>query len=352
MPHPFRNLFPLSLIVMATASLPARADVPAVAADIGPVHGLVAAVMDGVGEPEVVIPAGRSPHHASLRPSEARRLQEAEIVVWIGPDLTPQLDDAIGALSGAATILTLSEVDGIEVLPPRTGIRFAPADAHAAQHDAAAAAHGTHDDHAHAGQDDHADHGDHGDAGHADHADHAGDGHGHAHGDADPHLWLSPDNAVAWLGPIAEVLSAVDPDNAARYADNARRAEVAIAAARDRAAARLAPVRDVPFVVMHDAFQYFERAFGLAAVAAISLSDAVEPGPARVAALRQVVAETAAVCLFTEPELSTALADTVFAEAGLRRGVLDPLGAGIAPGPGMYPALIEALSASAADCLM
>ena len=93
----------IGLILGSTAI----ADVPKVAVDIAPVHSLVARVMDGVGSPKLVIPAGASPHEYSLRPSEAKSLQDADMIIWIGEDLAPWMENSIETLSKNAEVITL-----------------------------------------------------------------------------------------------------------------------------------------------------------------------------------------------------------------------------------------------------
>ena len=225
-----RNLIPLSVAATLLGGT-ALADVPSVAVDIAPVHSLVARVMQGVGDPALIVAPGASPHEYSLRPSEAAALQEADLVFWVSPDLTPWLEGAIDTLAGSASVTELLEVDGTTELPFREGALF---EAHVhgdeehadAAHDHeehaghdheehAADDHAGHDHEEHAADDDHAghDHEEHAEGEeHADHdhEEHAADGDhaGHDHGEHDPHAWLSPDNGAVWLNAIAAQLSA------------------------------------------------------------------------------------------------------------------------------------------------
>ncbi|WP_417523088.1 zinc ABC transporter substrate-binding protein [Marinovum sp.] len=330
---------------LALAAAPALAEVPSVAVDIAPLHGLVARVMDGVGTPELIVPAGASPHDFALRPSQARALQSADLVVWAGPALAPWLDRTLDTLSSEAVI-------DVNAYPETRLLKWR--ESFGDGHDHGHADEMAHADHDH-GEDDHAEHDGH--ANHDDHAEedaHTGHGHaGHDHGDSayDPHSWLDPANAKAWSRLIAETLAERDPENAERYRANASEALAEIDAASAAAEALLAPVRDHKFLVFHDAYHYFEEHFDLHAAGAVSLGDAAAPGPARVRALQAQVAAEGITCLFAEPQFDSGLIDTLAEGTGARIATLDPLGSGLETGPGFYPALITGMAKAMADCL-
>jgi zinc transport system substrate-binding protein len=299
-------------LLFAAAALPtgAAGDVPAVAADIPPVHSLVARVMGDLGEPVLAVRPGTSPHGHAMRPSEAAALRSADLVVWVGPSLAAWFGEAVGNLSDARS-LPLEEVAGTRRLPARETAIFA--EAHDHDHDEAH--------------------------------------HGHAAGGIDPHTWLAPANARLWLDAIAAALSEIDPENAEAYRRNAQAGLAEIDAATADADAVLAPVRDVPFLAVHDAYQYFEEAFGLAAAGAIVGTDAVEPGAARVADLRDLVERNGIACLVDETAAGRGIAATIAAETGARRVTVDPLGAALEAGPGLYPALLRGMAEDLAGCL-
>ena len=331
-------LYLTTVLALPTAAL---AETPRVVTDIGPVHSLVAMVMEGAGTPDRLLAPGASPHEMALRPSQARTLSEADLVVWIGPELTPQLQRQIETLAPAARSLPLDQVPGTHLLPARdTGI-FA--------HD-----HGDdHDD-----QDNHADHDDHDDHGPKDedhahddqdeHDDHA-DADEHHDGDHDPHLWLDPENALLWLNAIAAALSVADPDQAALYSANADKGAAAIAAARAQAMELLIPVSETTLGVGHDAFQYFEDSFGLTVTGALSDSDASAPGPARIAALRDSFAEQPPACILTEVGTDTGLLNAIGA-ADIPLAELDQLGTTLPQGASLYPAILLDLANRIATC--
>lgn len=318
----------LSLAASLLFTTTALADVPRVTTDISPVHGLVSMVMGDLGSPDLLVEPGASPHGYALRPSQAAALQQADAVFWIGHDLAPWLDGPLDALASGARVVELLDIEGTVTLAFREEAVFAPHD-----HDD----HDAHDEH----DDDHDD----------DHSADEEDDHGHAHGGVDPHAWLDPVNASVWLSAIAETLAALDPDNAAIYQANAETAQAEIAAVRDEVSARIAPLAERPFVVFHDAFQYFERSFALTNAGAISMSDASRPSAARIAEIRQAVADRGVVCVFSEPQFNPGLVETVANGAALQAGVIDPLGTSIELGQGFYPALLHSITEAVEACL-
>ena len=309
----------------------AMSDTPKVAVDISPVHSLVSRVMLGVGTPDLIVQAGASPHGYTLRPSEAKALQDAQMVFWMGESLSPWMEGALDTLSSDATIITLLERDETILLEFREGAMFE-------EHD--------HDDH---GDEKHGDHGDekhddHGDEKHDDHGDHED------HGSHDPHAWLSPDNARIWLNLIASQLSIVDPENAGTYFANAAAARSEIEALTIEVNILLEPVRGKKFIVFHDAYQYFEKAFDLSASGAISLGDASKPSPARIAEIQGRILEESIDCVLSEPQFNKGLVATVMAGSKAKTSVIDPLGVGLKPGPDLYSELIRNMTKTLVDC--
>ncbi|WP_371158498.1 zinc ABC transporter substrate-binding protein [Jannaschia sp. 2305UL9-9] len=376
------RLLLLSALVAAPAA--ATADVPRVVTDILPVHGLVSRVMDGVGTPELLLPPGASPHGYSMRPSEAGKLEQADVVVWIGAGLTPWLENSLDTLAGDATRVTLTEVEGTILRPFSDDHDHG---AHGGEDD-----HDDHDDHGHDDHEGHEDHGhdDHGEADHDDHAhddhedhdeehahdeheehgeehahdDHAehgddheeeghfvGDGHDHGADDVDPHAWLDPVNGALWLATLAETLATADPENAELYRANAVAGQAEIAAVSTEVETRLASVGDAAYLVFHDAYGYFEDRFDIASSGAIRLGDATTPGAARIAELQDRIADDGIACLFTEPQFPAGLAETVVEGSGATLATIDPLGTNLTQGSGFYPDLISALANDMAGCL-
>ncbi|MDA9288814.1 zinc ABC transporter substrate-binding protein, partial [Amylibacter sp.] len=289
-----RKLITISTI-MTLMSTSVIADVPNVAADIAPIHSLVSRVMDGVGAPKLIVQSGASPHGYRLRPSEAKALQDADHVFWMGEELTPWLDSAIGTLASKASVTTLLDQQGVILHDFREGALF---EAH---------------DHSAHGDDDHGDHVD-----HDDHDD---------HGSHDPHAWLSPENAKLWFNIIASKLSVSDPENAATYFMNAAAGQAEIEAMIAEVKATLKPVQGGKFVVFHDAYQYFENDFDFYASGAISLGDSSDPSPARIEKVQKRIRDEGIQCVLAEPQFNKGLVATVMEGSDATSSVIDPLGA-------------------------
>ena len=350
-----------------TLTMAEAGEAPDVVASILPIGSIAAAVMEGVGEPVVLLEPGASPHAYSLRPTQAQALNDADVIFWVGPDLEAFLTRPLAALGGNARQVELAALGEIELLPYREGAMF---DDHGHDHGDHAHArddHG-HDDHGHAHDDhghehddhghDHDDHGhDHDDHGHAhddhghDHDDHAHDDHAHQHGEMDAHIWLSPANARIIADAMASTLADVDPDQAEQYAANAGRFAERLDAVEAEIEAILEPVRGRPFIVFHDAYHYFERDFDFYAAGAIHLNPEVPPGAARVAEIQARIGALDAACVFAEPQFQPRVVQTVIEGSDAETGVLDPLGTEISLGPDGYPELLLALANSLADCL-
>ncbi|MFP5515512.1 MAG: zinc ABC transporter substrate-binding protein ZnuA [Alphaproteobacteria bacterium] len=325
--------FALSVILTGTlsaiAATAAQAEVPKVVVSIKPIHSLVASVMRGVGEPTLLVRGGASPHSYTMKPSDAKALSAADLVVWVGPELESFLEKPLKANAPKATRLTLMELKGLTLLETREGGAW---EAHDHGHEAG-----------HKGQD----HKDHGHKGH-DHKDHDHDGE---HEELNSHIWLDPANARAIVKAAAEVLAAKDPADAEAYRTNADRTLQQLDALDAELKATLAPVKDKPFVVFHDAYQYFEARYDLSAVGSITVSPDRRPSAKRLSAIRAKIGGLGAACVFAEPQFEPALVQTVVEGTKAKTGVLDPEGAGLPEGEALYPTLLRNLAASLRGCL-
>ncbi|WP_395813041.1 zinc ABC transporter substrate-binding protein [Devosia sp.] len=313
-----RPLFALATLLLGTTS--ALAEVPKVVATIKPIHALVAAVMGDLGQPTLIVKGAASPHTYSLKPSEAGAIEAADIVFWTGHGMEVFLEDSLSTLAPNATSVELSEAPGVELLPVREGGMFEP-----------------HEDESEAGHEDH------------DHAEHAHEGHDH--GEMDMHVFLDPQVAKAMVAEIARTLSAADPANAATYAANADAETAALSALEADIAARVAPIQSKPFVVFHDAYQYFAKRFGLNVVGSITVNPENMPGADRIAEVREKLKTLDTACVFAEPQFDPRIVDVLIEGTQAGKSVLDPEGANLPEGKGLYPALLNAMADSIVDCL-
>ena len=341
----------------ALAAAPALAQSPAIVADMPVTHSLVSMVLGETGQATLLLDQGADSHDFQLRPSHARALAQAGLVVWMGEGMTPWLESALEG----RTVLDLSAAEGVE----RQDYRDWPLTAsNAGGHDDHGHDDHEHDEHGHDehGHDDHA-HDEHGhdDHGHDDHAhdEHGHDDHGHddhahddhAHGDFDPHLWLDPHNARAMISAIADAIAGLDPANADLYRANATAAQARIDALDTELAALLAPAAQTGLVVFHDAYGYFISHYGLTLLGTIAEGDAADPGAQRLARIRENLAHLDATCLFPETGHSDRYPALVAEGTDLRLGAaLDPEGRGLEPGSALYSALMRSLAQAIADC--
>ena len=279
-----------------------------VVASIVPVHSMVAAVMLGRGEPDLLLQGTLSEHTSGLSPAQLVQVGQADLVFMVDP----RLEIRLGQLSASDTVagktfIMLADAPGVSHLPLRSGGVW-----EANEHDMETT------------------------------------------GESAPfntHVWLDPQNAKAMATAIAAALSKADPQGAATYAANAQRFAADLDATTQEIAALLAPVKAKPFVVFHDAFPYFEQRFGLQAVGSISDASAAAPSARRIGEIRDKIATTGAVCVFREPQFDSRFSDTVTEGTQARTGVLDAVGATLTPGPQAYGQLITNLAKSLATCL-
>ena len=331
----------LSTALFAAGTAAARAEAPNVVVSIKPIHSLVSAIMQGVGEPGLIVEGAASPHTYSLKPSNAAALQDADVIFWVGHGLEAFLEKPLESLGGKATIVELEDAPGLEKLPFREG---GPFEAH------------THEgeeghDHAHEGHSHDTDGHDHAkEAEGHEHGEEAGH-EGHEHGEFDMHLWLSPENARAIAAEAAKVLAEKDPANAETYNKNLASLNDKLAALDKELAKTVAPIKDKPFIVFHDAYQYFEHHYGVLAAGSITVSPETLPGAERLTQIRDKVKTLGATCVFAEPQFEPKLVNVVIEGTPAKSGTLDPEAATLDPGPDLYFTLMKSIATSLRDCL-
>ncbi|MBK1692459.1 zinc ABC transporter substrate-binding protein [Ectothiorhodospira mobilis] len=305
----------LLILMLALIAWGSAGAAPRVVTSIAPIHNLVHGVMEGVAEPVRLVPPGASPHTYRLRPSDMRRLHEADVAVWIGPEMETFLVRPLATAPEDLVRVSLMEDADLIVHPRREGGLWE----------------------------------------HRPHAD--GDAHGHGHPeedhdrDVDTHVWLSPENAVRITRHVAGVLAQADPQNAQRYRANRDRILAELQALDAQLAQRLAPVDDRPFIVFHDAYQYFERHYGLSPAGSITLDPSRSVGARRIHEIRERIRGAGALCVFVEPQFEPDLVHTLVEGTDARTGVLDPLGAALPPGVESYYRLLRDLADHLVDCL-
>lgn len=320
----------LASSLLAGSALAAHAEVKVVAS-MKPVHSLVAAVMEGVSTPDIIVDGAGSPHTYALRPSQAQMLEQADVIFWVGHELEAFLEKPLETIGANATSVELIDAHDLVKLGFREGGAF---EKHS---------HDDHEETAEAGHDHDHDPEETADAGH----DHAG----HDHGEFDAHVWLDPMNAKTMVHEIEEALVAADPGNAATYEANAEATMARLDALIAEIGSELEPVKDKGFIVFHDGYRYFENRFGVTAAGSITVSPEVMPGAERVTEIRQRVQELGAACVFAEPQFEPRLISTVTEGTQARSGVLDPLGADIENGPDLYFQVIRNMASSMQTCL-
>lgn len=317
-----------SVPLLAAAALPALPAELKVVATIKPIHSLAAAVMEGVGQPSLLIDGGGSPHTFTLKPSDARRLHEATVVIRVSEGLEPFTIKIARTLPSSVKLVTLDDVPGLTLHELRTGETF---EGHS---------HGS----AKAGQHDHGHQ-------HADHAKSGKNGANHDEHGIDGHIWLDPGNAKTIAASIAETLAAAAPEHTGKFRANAAALAGRIDALSDEIEGLLAPLKGRPYIVFHDAYQYLERRYGLEPAGSVAVSPEVPPSAKRISQLRKKISGLKATCVFGEPQFEPKLVNTIIEGTGARKGVLDPLGAAIPAGPAHYPALLRALAKDLSSCL-
>ena len=311
----------LASALISGISITAHAEINVVSS-VKPLHSLVSGVMEGVARPDLIVKGSASPHTYSLRPSQARQLEDADLVFWMGHELESFLEQPLEAIATKGHIVELIDSSKLKKIKMREGGMF---DAHA------------HDDHdEHEGHDDHDEH-----EGHDD----------HGHGEFDVHVWLDPENAKVLVDEIKLALIELDPVNSSKYESNSNKMNMKLDQLIDEVSKKLESEQGKGYVVFHDAYQYFEQRFGMSAVGSITVSPEVVPGANRIRELKNKINELNAHCVFSEPQFEPKLVSTVIEGTQANTGVLDPLGASIKDGPELYFTLIRNMADSLHECL-
>ena len=343
--------FPLILTILSflTILTPVNAEIKVVAT-IKPIHSLASYLMDGVGKPDLIVDGYASPHGFALKPSHAKMLQDADIIFWVGEDIENFLEKPLKSIAKNAEKIELMEIKKLTKLKFRERNIFDEHDDHG--HDDHAKK-DDHDDHDHDKkghkEDDHDDH-DHDKKGHKEdgHDDH-GHGHeGHAHGEFDPHIWLDPMNAKIILDEMAIHLIENDQKNEKKYKENLKSAHKDLDKLTKKIKSDLN--KDFKSIVFHDAYQYFEKRFGVSSAGALTLNPDVLPGAKQIADVQDLISDKNIKCIFSEPQYNPKIIETLASDMNIMTGIMDPLGAYIEKGNTMYFDLIKQISDSINKC--
>ena len=298
------------IFIIAGAALPASA-APKVVASILPIHSLASSLMEGVGKPTLLIPSNISPHRFALKPSQRKAIADADLVFWIGHGIEGRVSKLISSKGTSA--LALNKSAGLQILKARSGGVW-----------------GSHDGH--------------------DHHDHHGHGE-HADSTKDMHIWLDPANARLMVQAMVGALVKADKKNQPLYRANGKKLLAQLKKLEGEMLRTLAPVKNKPFIVFHDAFQYFEKRFGLNGAGALMVHSGHPPSAKRLFEVRKKILQAGVSCVFREPQFDGRLAESVVRGTPAKIGILDPLGSDIAPGPTGYSQLMRSAVKNLSDCL-
>ena len=297
----------ISVFVVFSLISSANSEVKVIAS-IKPIHSLVSYVMDGIGKPDLIVDGYNSPHSFSLKPSHAKMLENADLVIWIGEDLEAFLEKPLDTIAKKAKNIEVMDLKGIQKLEFREKNIFENYD------------------------------------GHKEHEDHKG----HPHGKYDPHLWLDPINAKVIIKEITKQLVQLDSKNSSAYKSNSKKALTDI----DKLTRNIKKdlKKDLRFVVFHDAYQYFEKRFGIQVLGALTVNTDVMPGAKQLSEIREVIEHEKVNCLFSEPQFNPTIIESIAKDTNVKIGVLDPLGVSLDKGKDLYFDLIKNISNSFKGC--
>ena len=305
--------FILILPLLYITQLMAASDIK-VLVSIKPFHSLVSAIMQDVSEPLLLINGNNSPHSYALRPSSAENLQQADLVFWGGEILEGFLTKPLQSLASRAKLVSLQETAGLRLLPLRSGIGWQKHETDSAN-------------------------------------DHSAEDETTSTSGTDPHIWLDPYNAKIISAKIVEILTAMDPQNAQSYRINGEKYGLRLELLDRKLKAEMTKVAETPYMVFHDAYQYFEKRYQLNVIGAVTLHLGYGSSVRRLKTVRKTIKKEKIRCIFSEPQFSPKLLQTVTAGTNVKQGTLDPLGAGLESGPELYFTLLNNLSHNISSCL-
>jgi len=273
---------------------------------IKPLHSLVSAVTEGSNSVSLVIDGSMTPHNFALKPSHAKLLNNAKIFFYIDDEFESALKKTVRGLPKSVKVIRVSKIKKLRLLSTRADDNWKE-DGH--------------------------------------------DHHDHGHSSNDLHVWLDPNNAIEIIKSITKELSAIYPENINTYKKNAKNIIKEIKTTDLLIKSMLEPIRNKPYIVFHDAYQYFEKAYSLKSVGSILVDPELPASAQRIIKIRSKIKSLNAHCVFKEPQYRAKIVKTVIDGTTTKIGILDPLGADIKSGPDMYTNLLKNIAENLNACL-
>ncbi len=319
------SIIPISFITGVNAEIK-------VVATIQPLHSLISNVMGNKGKLDLILEGAASPHSFTLKPSHAKMLENADAIFWIDKDLESFLEKPLKSIPKKAKVVHLMDISGLEIHKFREKNIYG--------------GHDDHDKHGHK-EDKHDDHDKHG---HKEdkHDDHDKHGHAHAHGEFDVHIWLDPNNAKVIVKEVANQLATLDSKNSDFYKENSKKTINKLDNLINKIDKSIN--KKASFVTFHDAYQYFEKRFGVEALGALTINTDIQPGAKQIEEIQHLVEDKNIKCIFSEPQFNPKLINMIAKSSGAKTGVLDPLGSSYKPGNDLYFNLINDLYENLNKC--
>jgi len=306
----FIIVFPLLWFNLAMAASDLK-----VVVSIKPFHSLVSTIMQGVSEPALLLNGNNSPHTYSLRPSAAVKLQNADLVFWGGENLEGFLAKPIHSLAAGARVVSFEDTPGLILRPFRSVKEWQELDPESKNDQ-----------------------------------DHVKKRKINRLPGNDPHIWLDPLNAQKITQYLIQILSKFDPENSQTYLSNGKKTILRLSDLNIQLETKMSSVSSKPYIVFHDAYQYFEKRYQLNPIASVTVNSGTSTSVGRLIDIRKKIKIKKVLCIFTEPQFSPKLVQTVISGTAVKKGILDPIGTRISPGPEMYFTLLNNISHSISTC--
>lgn len=288
----------IAIIILAFSLIPFYAEARIVAT-IKPLHSLVQGIVGETEKVTLLVKGNHSAHGFYLKPSHIKLINNAEVIFYIGPSHESFLNNALENLKTRQHVHAASQAEGLTLLEYRGGSVWR-----------------THQ-------------------------------HQRYHTQLDPHLWLDPRNAIHIIHWIKKILARHYPENKTTYARNAKQLTQKLTQLDQHIKKQLKDVQQHPFIVFHDAYQYFEHAYHLSANGSITNEPDEAPSAKHLSTMRALEK----TCVFKEPQFSDRLVKTVIEGSNAKASELDPLGGQLEEGEGLYFNLLEKMTIQVKNCL-